>query len=272
MDMVDTNPRDEAADGRTSSNRRRFLATTGTVVGGAVLGSTLSGSALASDAPAGYSMDETVSGVPCWTEHDAGGGTNTSIGTGRDAWDEWDGCTPIAASMILGYHENISESENDAREALIDRLHVDMNTSSDGYTDPIKVGDLSPPLGDEVLQPIVDGIEDYSEGSNDYSASQATMIDAEYVLQQIENKDRPFMLNMLNGGRAEDYPDHRDKYGNHSVTVVGYSWDGGAQVDELLIHDGWNDSTHVLEWGNWDAYGVVTVEKDNGGGGGWWPW
>jgi hypothetical protein len=45
-------------------------------------------------------MDETVSGVPCWTQTDTGGGSSTDVGTGRDAWNEWDGCSPIAASMI----------------------------------------------------------------------------------------------------------------------------------------------------------------------------
>ncbi|WP_435361668.1 C39 family peptidase [Haloarchaeobius sp. DFWS5] len=240
----------------SDSGRRRFLSNAGAVLGGSVLG----GSIFSNVTAASSTVEGSVSGVPCWTAQDLGGGDSTNIGWGIDEWDDWDGCSPIAASMVLGYHENVSESNGSRRESLIDRLHINMDTSNDGTSDPIDLGDISPPFDDAILQPICDGIEAYSAGSNSYSAQQHLTVDAELVLEEIDNNNRPFMLNMLNGGRAKDYPSSKKAYGNHSVAVVGYTWSGGATVDELVIHDGWsNPQPHVIEWGNWSEYSIITV-------------
>ncbi len=210
-------------------------------------------------------MDDSVSDVPCWTTNDdldGGDADETEIGYGDDEWDDWDGCTPIAASMIIGYYEGVSEYEGDTREAIIDRLHIKMETNASGGTAPFVLdldGDVSS-ASDLIRDPMSEGIEDYTEGSHTYDAFQHVNPGIEFVLEEIENNDRPYMLNMSGGGRANDYPSDKSEYGNHSVTVVGYQNDGTDIASELEIHDTWNSNSHVLSYANWFAHSCITVE------------
>lgn len=211
-------------------------------------------------------MDANLSGVPAWTETDPGNKESTSIGTGGDTWDDWDGCTPIAASMVIGFHENVYEWEDDEREAIIDRLHMKMETNASGSTAPIEFvldldGNVDGP-GDLIVSPMVEGIEDYTEGSHDYSATQHINHGPEFVLAEIAQDERPFILNMAGGGRAEDYPPDEDTYDQHSVCVVGYNNDGTDVAAELEIHDTWNSSQHILSYANWWAHSSISVSAD----------
>ncbi|RLM68626.1 hypothetical protein DVK07_10950 [Halorubrum sp. Atlit-26R] len=210
--------------------------------------------------------DGNLAGVPVWTETDSGNADSTSIGTGADSWNKWDGCTPISASMIIGFHENVYSWQDDERESIIDRLHQKMETNVGGSTPPLELvlnldGNVSGP-GDLVASPMVDGIEDYTEGDNDYSASQHINTGLEFVMSETEQDSRPFMLNLTGGGRVEDYPPDEDTYDQHSVCVVGYNNDGTDIVAELEIHDTWDSSEHILSYGNWFAHSSITVSAD----------
>ncbi|KUH34074.1 hypothetical protein APY94_03630 [Thermococcus celericrescens] len=81
-----------------------------------------------------------IYGVPAWTSTDLGTKSNIPqprdadpweyIGPAEDPWKDWDGCAPIAASMIVGYYE-IQYRSDWYREAIIDILHRTMKTSDD---------------------------------------------------------------------------------------------------------------------------------------------
>lgn len=183
---------------------------------------------------------DTLWDVPAWTERDDGGNDTTYYGSGDDAWDDWDGCVPVAASMILAYHEGYDESDAWMREYLIDRLHDDMNTNDAGSTWPTDIDN---------------GFNQFAEGSHDYSGRNIYVWNhPNFTKTEITENGRPFLLNMTGGGSADD----RDQsYGDHSVTVVGYSGDG----DELEIHDTWDDDYHYLTWGSWTACSYTKVTK-----------
>ena len=179
-----------------------------------------------------------VYGVPAWTEHDDGGNSWTSYGTGDDEWIDWDGCTPVAGSMIIAYHEGHDESDTWYREYIIDRLHDTMQTDdSNGETFPSDIDN---------------GFDNYTWGSNDYNGRNIyTWTTPDFEKQEVNN-DRPFLLNMNGGGSAED---RSQNYGDHTVIVVGYKDD----ADYLEIHDTWDDDYHYLAWGSWSACSYTKV-------------
>ncbi len=139
------------------------------------------------------STDEDVPGVPNWTEGDT-----------DDSWNEWDGCSPIAASMAIGHHEGTSYSD---RDALIDSLHQKMSTrdvpgAGSGLTIP---GDIPR------------GIRKYDSGDNDYESPENNFVDVgltrpEQTKNQIDDGN-PLLLSTM--------PLDVSLVG-HTETVVGY--------------------------------------------------
>ncbi|WP_435363276.1 C39 family peptidase [Haloarchaeobius sp. DYHT-AS-18] len=183
---------------------------------------------------------DTIYGVPAWTEHDDGNSGSTSYGTGDDSWDDWDGCVPVAASMIIAYHEGFDESDTWWREYLIDRLHDDMNTNDAGSTWPTDIDD---------------GFDKFSNGSHSYNGRNIYLWNhPDFTKREISDNSRPFLLNMNDGGSAND---RSQNYGDHSTTVVGYASNG----DELELHDTWDDSSHYLTWGSWSECSYTKVTK-----------
>jgi len=182
-------------------------------------------------------------GVPSWTSEDAGNADipyPDNVGDLPDPWDDWDGCTPIAASMVLGYYISYPD-----KESIIDILHHTMNTNDDGVT--VWWGYID------------DGIDNFAEeyhrisgqtipydfdGSNDYYVSM------DDVKRQIKTYGRPFVLS-INGG----------PYGlttGHSVAVVGFTeWknlDDGATWMYLTIHNTWyngDEGVDTILFGDW---------------------
>lgn len=178
--------------------------------------------------------------VPAWTEHDDGNASSTSYGSGADSWDDWDGCTPIAASMIVAYHEGYTESDTWIREYYIDRLHDDMNTNDAGDTWPTDIDN---------------GFDNFSEGSYSYNGTNIYVwTHPDFTKSEISTHNRPFLLNMTSGGTAND---RTQAYGDHTTTVVGYASNG----DELELHDTWDDTYHYLTWGSWTACSYTKVTK-----------
>lgn len=226
-------PSEKSFDEEFAEERRNALVSGGAVNGAAGIGA--GGSAAASSAAMDYSNK--VRGVPAWTEHDDGGWYETYMGCGVDEWDEWDGCSPIAGSMVIGYHEYVDEDEDCERELLIDRLHIYMKTDDSGDTYPWNIDD---------------GFDKYDDGWYDYNGrniySNATR---DYMKQEIDY-NRPFLCNMDDAGSAWD---NSQDYNDHSVTVVGYDYDG----DVMIIHDTWDDETHYLTWGNWSNHNYTKV-------------
>lgn len=183
---------------------------------------------------------DTVYGVPAWTEHDDGGSSSTSYGSGDDSWDDWDGCVPVAASMLIAYHEGYDESDTWMREYYIDHLHDDMNTNDAGSTFPSDIDN---------------GFDNFSQGSNDYDGTNIYVWNhPDFTISEISDNNRPFLLNMNDGGSAND---RSQTYGDHTVTVMGYVKEG----EEFKIHDTWDDSVHYLTWGSWSecSYTKVTT-------------
>lgn len=182
-----------------------------------------------------------VTGVPDWTETDDGGASSTNYGTGKDAWDSWDGCIPIAGSMVVGYHENLSNSDDEDREALIDRLHDGMKTSSDGWT---------------TWSDVDNGIRNYSHGSHSYDADNQHFELKGNVKDEVDT-GRPIVLNM-----------EGSDYGDHSVAVFGYRRENcgtfGCDTFYHKVYNGWSDSgaDQILN-GDWSDACVTRVKKSS---------
>lgn len=188
--------------------------------------------------PPGGGDSVSINAVPAWTEHDGGGAGSTNIGSGDDSWNSWDGCTPIAGSMIIAFHEGISESQGWAREAIIDRLHNTMNTTDGGSTDPWNIDN---------------GFDNYSAGSHSYNGRNIyAWTHPDFTYSEIDVHNRPFLLNMTSGDKAED---RNQNYGDHTATVVGFTGD----ADYLELHDTWDDQSHYLQWGSWAACSYTKV-------------
>jgi len=188
--------------------------------------------------------DDSISGVPNWTEEDGGGADNTSYGTGDDSWDSWDGCVPVAQSMVIGYHEGIDEWEDDEREALIDRLHDDSNTSEGGSTDPWNIDN---------------GINSYSEGSHSYNGN-TNWFNIKGNVRDAVDAGNPPVLSMANSPYTKN-----DKAKGHAVTVVGYrEEDCGYFCSNFYhkVHNGYDTAPDRLSNGNWLEAQITRVQKE----------
>lgn len=183
--------------------------------------------------------DESISNVPNWTEHDDGGASSTDYGTGADSWDSWDGCIPIAGSMAIGYHEDISEYDDEEREALIDRLHDDMNTDNGGSTTWLDVDN---------------GISNYDEGDHSYNGNN-NRFNIKGNIKDAVAANEPPILNMTDGPYTQD-----DEYFNgHSVTVVGYR--SGSDYFYHKVHNGYGEAPDRVSNGNWTDVSVTRISK-----------
>lgn len=100
--------------------------------------------------PQPLSSEDVSGSVPNWTEEDDGN-ANTSYpdcaGMEPDPWASWDGCVPIATSMVNGYHVGYEDSwPDDIKENYIDTLHEVMNTrdlpTGDGQTFPFDIPNI----------------------------------------------------------------------------------------------------------------------------------
>ncbi|MEZ3145113.1 C39 family peptidase [Halobaculum sp. MBLA0143] len=177
------------------------------------------------------SSREQLWGVPAWSV------PNDEPEEDPDPWAHWDGCVPVAASMIISYHEGVSESQ---KHEYVDVLHKSMNTLHDGTTLPTDIDDG------------IDNFDDYGLGSRSYIGDNIYVWSHPNFVKQEIGAERPFLLNMTNGGEPDN---KRGSYGDHTVAVVGYSQSGG----ELIIHDTWDQYAHHLDYWSWDAASYTKV-------------
>jgi hypothetical protein len=157
------------------------------------------------------SSHEYLSNVPAWTEEDD-----------DDSWNEWDGCAPIAGSMIMAYHESVGLNK---KEEYIDDMHRVMKTNPAGETIPYEMDD---------------GFDKFDTGSNSYNGRSIYAWAHPAFLKQEINAGRPFLLNITSGDQADD---RTQKYGDHTVCVAGFDEDG----EEFILHDTWDGTTHHFD-------------------------
>jgi len=204
-----------------------------------------------------------VSGVPAWTSKDGGcenweyknpwnpfsGKTCVNPETterwegndGKDAWDSdgnWDGCAPIAGSMVTAYHTG--KKFEVYREWVIDVLHELMNTSFEGDSLPNDIASGIGSLG--------------SKWSTDHFINWN-----DSTLKDEIDSGRPLLINMTHGGEGpEEGGDGTTNYGDHTCTVVGYSDNYYSKY--IILHNTWDDGTHYFSWGNWWASSLIHVD------------
>lgn len=189
-----------------------------------------------------------ISGVPAWTSYDDGNSNISypnNVGPDPDPWHEWDGCSPIAGAMVIGYYEPLLDEE-----AIIDILHHTMSTSTDGWTNFWNIDDGIDDFDDEYNTLLNSGIVNqpishWFDGSNDWYVSTSD------ITREIDNS-RPFILSMTDAGSSTDGV---GPYGDHSVTVVGYSYWQSIDYYEfyLIFHNTWDSEKHYFVYGNWDT-------------------
>ncbi|AJC72763.1 hypothetical protein X802_07320 [Thermococcus guaymasensis DSM 11113] len=81
----------------------------------------------------GSSSRKIIAGVPTWTSTDPGNASTkypNNVGSVADPWDYWDGCSPIAASMVVAYYDSQFRTSY-LRESIIDILHFTMGTNNE---------------------------------------------------------------------------------------------------------------------------------------------
>jgi len=198
-----------------------------------------------------------IPNVPAWTTTDPGSSSIPypyNVGPSDDPWSWWDGCAPIAASMVIAYYEPQLQDSWD-REALIDVLHHTMKTDENGGTQISNVA-----LGIEDLyneyQHISNMIILNNIVRNDYDAWLESSSTGFYDAISDINNDHPLVLLMLDGGSALD---RTQNYGNHAVTVVGYV--GYSSSFYWEIHDTWDSADHYIADGNWKEAWFVFVRR-----------
>jgi hypothetical protein len=180
-----------------------------------------------------------IAGVPIWYQHNSAcGGCCDAYsiyaedypdcaGTDPDPWAYWDGCSPIAGAMIVGYW--LGELDDD--EAFIDDCHYYMETSNNGTTYPLNIDNGLEDVLNTLYGQSVDAINDLYVSWND-------------VTGEI-NAERPFVL-------CDD---------DHSYTCVGYEYDtGNPNYKKVWVHTGWAEpKTAVLDFSYWNGRMMVKV-------------
>ena len=195
-----------------------------------------------------------IDGVPTWTSTDPGNASTrypNNVGSAPDPWDNWDGCSPIAASMVVAYYDSKFRTAP-MREAIIDILHFTMKTDSKGGTKP---GNVPTGIEDfywEAMKLYRNGylgihpIYGYDAENHRYSSDYQLFLT---IKREVDN-NRPGLLNVywrLSNGKIV----------GHSMTFVGYD----ATTPAIYVHTTWeNPSAGWIRVGNWlDA--IVTTVK-----------
>ncbi len=153
------------------------------------------------------------------------------------------GCSPAAASMVLGYWRNRGLTRlpppmnQTTGDNLTSELAIAMGTNMEtGSTFPL---DISVGMNNVMVENY-----GYSYGSvyelTDYP---------EPNVQNEINSDRPFVLSMLLGHAPEE---GGLAYGQHSVAAVGYTHISGSP-EYITLHDGWATTDRHIVSGGWAA-------------------
>ncbi|MCK9579654.1 MAG: C39 family peptidase [Methanoregula sp.] len=150
--------------------------------------------------------------------------------------DVYDGCSPMASSMVVGYWSTHGyPALPSARATLFTQLASAMGTSNWPWTGTTWPWDI-----DDGINTVFYTYTLKSPAANDYFPGWSGFV------SEI-NAGRPFVLNMLNGGISVG---GSQAYGDHSVAVVGYV----TSINNFVtIHDTWDDTNyHLLQDGSWN--------------------
>ncbi|WP_148882336.1 C39 family peptidase [Thermococcus aciditolerans] len=207
--------------------------------------------------PTSTYAEKHIPNVPAWTTTDDDDNPKPypyNVGPNDDPWSWWDGCTPIAVSMVIAYYEPQLQDSWD-REALIDVLHHTLKTNATGAT-----------WSYNVVPGIENVYEEYQRISkmitlnniveNDYTAWWESRETGFYDAIADIDSNHPLLLWMIDGGSALD---RSQDYVNHTVTVVGYV--GYSSAFYWEIHDTWDSVSHYIADGNWKEAWFIFVRR-----------
>ncbi|NJF25624.1 C39 family peptidase [Thermococcus sp. Bubb.Bath] len=197
-----------------------------------------------------------IEGVPTWTSTDTGNANTKypdNVGSAPDPWDDWDGCSPIAASMVVAYYESQFRTAY-LREAIIDVLHFTMGTNNKGETE---ADDIPRGIEDfywEAIKLYKDGYlgvhptYGYDATNREYSSNYQLFL----AVKREVDTNHPGLLNVhlrLRNGSII----------GHSMTFVGYYDD--ASIQEIYVHTTWKDLPEGwIRVGNWGDAMITTVK------------
>jgi hypothetical protein len=158
------------------------------------------------------------------------------VGYPDDPWRDWDGCSPIAGAMVVGYwshngYPNIPSYlfNGEAEDILIDNCHHSMDTSYEGSTG---WGDIG--YGMRL------SLSCYAYHFFQHVTTTASW---EWTKYEIDG-GRPFVLS-VSGSSISD--------GSHSVCVTGYD----DNANYLRFYNTWDTSpNNYVTWGDW-SYGQI---------------
>lgn len=179
------------------------------------------------DAPFETADSGTIYGVPNWSDYN----------------DDWSGCSPIAASMAIGYHEGTSYYD---RDELIDALNDSMNTDSEGLTWPWNI-----PSGIEGYDPGYDATNHYIGRPG--AATGGVDDDEPPIVSTLGDKEA--------GKNGTPAPEGWDLPVGHTETVVGYEEEDSWFGTDLYLdtHNTWGGTRTLLVGGYLDTYMITTV-------------
>jgi len=194
-----------------------------------------------------------ISGVPTWTSTDTGNANTkypNNVGSVADPWDNWDGCSPIAASMVVAYYDSHFRTP-DLREAIIDILHFTMGTNNKGGTKPDDIPKGVEDFYWEAMNLYKNGYlrthPTYGYEAKNYKFSSDYQLFM-FVKNEIDS-NRPGLLNVVwnvNG-----------KYVGHSMTFVGYDTTAKA----IYVHTTWKNTPEGwVKVGNWVSAMVTAIK------------
>ncbi|BAD85939.1 hypothetical protein, conserved [Thermococcus kodakarensis KOD1] len=195
-----------------------------------------------------------IEGVPTWTSTDTGNaniGYPNNVGPAPDPWGDWDGCSPIAASMVVAYYDSQFRSAY-MREAIIDILHFTMGTDSSGRTEANGITKGIEDFYWEVMKLYNDGhlsvhpTYSYDATNREYSSDYQLFL----AIKGEVDKNHPGLLNVhwrLRNGSIV----------GHSMTFVGYD----SSVPAIYVHTTWKDlPAGWIKVGNWVDAMITTVK------------
>ncbi len=194
---------------------------------------------------------------------DTGGASYPNCrGTPDDSWDGWDGCSPVAGTQIVMYHEGLENTDANLaeRETICDALHELMDTNDSGWSNTWNIDNGFDNLANEL-----DGkgtIDGSYNGDNEYNISKG-------LIQSEIDDGQPCMLTnysiipngdpTVTGPGAGSGPRRMKKggsnYDGHSIVITGYNTGTTMEVD---VYDGWSTQQHTIAYGSWAGSSVVT--------------
>ncbi|RZH66332.1 hypothetical protein [Natrinema altunense] len=165
------------------------------------------------------SSSGSISGVPNWD--------------GDVCSTDWIGCSPVAGSMVVGYHENTTGIECD----LMDELADEMGTDDEGRTKPWN---------------IPAGIENYDSSYNAHNTYHGRRSE---IMSEVDS-ERPCIVSYWGDKSSTvsaesgdiDVPDWVPELVGHSETAVGYEQDDNSW---------WDPTEPPLHVTTYDTYGDV---------------